>query len=704
MTNRKLLRLLTVLLAALMSVGVAAVPAAVADPPTSEQKAHAPNGPPDKPNPEWLKQWNDRSEGNLGRDTNGHWCMLPEANNCTFYKQPDVFDSCEEHNVGCDDPAVTEARKQRELKNLKDWEAATDHGLAGYQKMDDAIRKCIEDGVSKGETFHSCREQNASLMTPPGGLSDWVAGKISKLAADALKELAGAIGTGVVWLLQQFADSFNEASTIDLRKVGIGQVTGIMTMLSVLIAVFLALVQFAKVAVSQQGAPLATVLKGLGKYAVVLGVYAGAAQVILDWIDQVSIWIINYSFTGGGSDQASAAAAMKQQLGTLFSGLVASGGGGAAGGALITGGGVMSQAIGAVIVLGILAILVIGALWIEMFVRQAGIMVLMASMPIALAGQLSDETQEWWPKARRAFTAMAFSKLAIVVCFAIGFNAMNHAEGIRNVIVGLIVFLLAAFAWPVLARFLTMVEAGGGNSVAAGMVSSVGSSVGAMFGGFAGGGLAVAGAGAVGGGSGYTKALEQETSPAAPDGAPGEASPAGSGGGGRFGTGSSKRSFLSQLGGAVGLGAQLAAAGASTLEGAAANASANAGLGAPGSGHATVIPPRRGGTAPSVGGPEGEGAGAAADPQSPAAAGSPEAEMPAPRGPDGSATPAFGTAVPPEAAAPVIPAQAPAAPPSTSSTDTPPYGTPAWMPDHNTMPGRAPRSGPAPQPPTPEGS
>lgn len=674
MTNRGLLRLLTVLLAALMSVGVVAVPA-VADDPGN----HAPNGPPDKPDSKWLEKWNDRSEASWGVDKDGHWCMMPEADNCTPYKQPDTVDSCEEHQTGCNDPKVTEKRIERELAKLTEWEKTTDHGLQGYKRTDAAIKECIE----KGQLFNECLQLHGSKLLPDG-IGEWVAGKISKLASDALREAAGAIGEGVVWLLQQFADSFNDSSTIDLSKVGIDHVTGIMTMLSVLVAVLLALIQWGKVAVSQQGAPIATVLKGLAKYTVILGVYAGAAQVVLSLIDQVCVWIVNLSFTGGGSDQASAAEALKQQLGTLFSGLVASGGAGAAGTGLFTGGGVLSQAVGVVIVLGILAILVIGALWIEMFLRQAGIMILMAAMPIALAGQLSDETQEWWPKARRAFTALALSKLAIVVCFAIGFNAMGSSTGIRNVIVGLIVFLLAAFAWPVLARFLTMVEAGGGGSVAAGMVSTIGASVGAMFGGFAGGGLAVAGAGAVGGGSGYTRALEQESSPTATDSASGEA--ATGGGAGKFWKGDPSRSFKSKLGGAVGLGAQLAAAGISTLEGAGANAAANAGLGAPGSGHSTVVPPRTGASEPAADRQGGEGADAAAEPANPA---SPEANVPGP----------VPNSIPAQA-----PAPAPPPPPGPSGSGTPPYGTPASMPDHGSLPWGAPRTGPAPKPPTSEGS
>ncbi|MFD8706839.1 hypothetical protein ACFV1W_30265 [Kitasatospora sp. NPDC059648] len=647
MTNRKLLRLLTLVLAALMTVGVAAAPAAIADTPTSEQKAHAPNGPPDDPDKEWLKQWNDRGPENIGVDTSNHWCMMPEANNCSFYKKPDTYDSCEEHNVGCDDPAITEARKQRELAKLKDWEATTDHGAEGYQKMDDAIRKCIEGGMN----FHDCQQKNAGLMIPSGGIGDWIAGKISKLASDALKEAAGQIGQSVVWLLKQFAEAFNSVSTINLAQTGIGQVVGMMTVVSVLLAAFLMLIQFGKLAVSQSGAPAATVITGLVKWAFILGCYAFATQVALNWSDALSTWIINTSFEGGGSGSDDATKAMQQQLGGMFAGLVAGGGGASGGAALVTGGGVLSQAVGVVIVLGILCILAIGALWVEMLVRQAGIMILVSTMPVVLAGQLSDGTKEWWPKARNALITLVVMKPVIVTCFAIGFSAMARADGIRNVIVGLIIFLVSAFAWPVVGRFFVF-SGSNGNGVGSALLSSVGSGLGAMFGGAAG---AAAGAGAVGGGSGYTRALESENEGAAD-----------SGGGRGFWSKTLKGSgsFGGGVAAGVGLGLQAAAAGAGMVEGAMGNAAAHAGLGAPAHGGGTVVPPRRARDSASGSGPASTGSGqdSGTGPNSgPAAGGTAEASTPpAPPAASPAATveqPPPAAAAPPPPAAPVAPTQ-----------------------------------------------
>lgn len=89
------------------------------------------------------------------------------------------------------------------------------------------------------------------------------------MASDALKEAASCIGKAVVWLLEEFAGVFAKASTIDLDDTGIGNVIALMTTLSAVIAVFLLLIQFGKVGLSQSGAPAATALTGLAKWAVI---------------------------------------------------------------------------------------------------------------------------------------------------------------------------------------------------------------------------------------------------------------------------------------------------------------------------------------------------------------------------------------------------------------------------------------------------
>ncbi len=237
-------------------------------------------------------------------------------------------------------------------------------------------------------------------------------------------------------------------------------------------------------------------------------------------------------------------------------------------------------AVGVIIVLGVISIVAIGALWIEMLMRQAGIMVLLVAMPIVLTGEITDSTKNWWPSARNAMISLILMKPVIVLLFMIGFFAMGDSKGIQNVIVGLVIFLGACFCWPVLAKFLTFTSNGDGTSMMSGLMSTIGSSASARSGGYQGDG-----AGSVGGGSGYTKALEQET------GAPTD------GGGGAVLGGAARKSTFAKGVSMATVGLQLAAVGKDTLESGMANTAANAGLGhgAAAGRHVVIGPQRTGG-------------------------------------------------------------------------------------------------------------
>ncbi|MFH8642077.1 hypothetical protein [Streptomyces goshikiensis] len=482
--------------------------------------------------------------------------------------------------VGDDSNATSEEALQFNRGELKRWrEAFPFKSWDKYEELSQFLEKCVEKNKS---TWLQCKLDGEKEYPPPSPtITDWVAGKISKMAASALEEAASMLGQSVVWVLKQFADKFNEVTTIDLAKTGIGPVLGITTGLSVLIAAFLLLVQFGKVAVSQQGGPAATAITGLAKWAAILAIYLLATKTALEWSDALSTALVDEAFKGGD--------AMEQKMGTIFAGLVSTGGAaGTAGTALVTGAGVGPAAVGFVIVMSILCILAIGALWVEMLVRQAAIMILIVSMPIVLAGQMSDSTRTWWPTARNALVAAVVTKPVIVLCFTIGFTVMEGAEGTQNVIVGFMIFVIAIFSWPVIARFMTFTSNGDGNSTASAMISSVGSSMGSMFGGNQ---AAPSGAGTAGGGSSYTKALEGDNESNSGGGSSSAWSKAlkGSGGG----------SFMSKAGGAAAMGLQMAAAGKDVLEGAFQNQAANAGLG----------PAAQGGRGIVIGQRNGDGAG-----------------------------------------------------------------------------------------------
>ncbi|WP_326690301.1 MULTISPECIES: hypothetical protein [unclassified Streptomyces] len=589
-------RALTLLLSLVCCLGLTAAGAPMASA-EDDPKAYVDFGPPKDP----PKEWTEGGVGpqGIGLDDNDHWCnvnMGADPKNCDTEKAigeiPGTYEPCSDVMDGCSKKDL----KKHELKELKEWRKKADHNHKNYKKLNELLTKC----VNKGGMFQDCSNEHGpnypmiNVKTP----WDWVGDAIASLATDMLTKAAEYIGKSVVWVLKQFADAFNSWSTIDLAKTGIGPTMSIMTGLSVLLAAFLLLMQFGKLAISQQGSPLVTALTGLAKWAVILAVYVVAIQTALDWSDQLSTAIINETFDRGGSGEKDAQKAMQQQLGELFAGLGAAGGTAAAGGALITGSGMVASSVGFIIVIGILCILAIGGLWIEMLMRQAGLMILVAVMPLVLAGQMADSTREWWPKARNAVISLILMKPVIVICFSIGFNAMSHGDGARNVLVGLLIFILSCFAWPVIARFMTFTTNGDGNSTTSGLIGAVGSNMSAMFAGYR-PQMGPGGAGMIGGGVGFTKGLEEDNATTGGSGGGGGSGGSGGGGGGggfwsKFMKGSGSGGFGHKVGGVVGMGLQAAAMGKDILEDSAANTAAHAGLGPSSTPDRHVVIGRRG--------------------------------------------------------------------------------------------------------------
>ncbi|MER7688717.1 hypothetical protein [Streptomyces sp. NPDC097610] len=624
MRTNALSRGVFLLLALLLTFGMssAAAPAAHADDGDGTGKVVVAYGPPKDPPSAWVKggqAW--------GTTSDGTYCILGEYDDCNLVagQVPGTVKTCEGAAGTASAACTKEEQRQFEEKALADWQKKN-KGAANYDKVNDFLTTCVK---KDHKPFVECKDEGADKYPPPAtDPLEWLAGKVSEAASDAMKEAARYIGESVVWLLEKFANAFNSWSTVDLADTGISDMLGISLTLSAVLAVFLLIIQFGKVAISQDGGPFATAATGLVKFGAILAVYITATQVALNWSDEVSTWIINLTFEGGGSGEADAAKAMQTQLGALFSALTVSGGATAGGSALITSGGVLANAVGVIIVVGILCIIAVAALWIEMMMRQAAIMILVATMPIVLAGQMADSTRDWWPKARNALIATILAKPVIVMCFGIGFSAATDANGVRNVLVGFVVFVLAGSSWPVLARFFVFTTNGDGNSTASGLVSSLGSSVSSKFGGYQ---ASPSGAGVFGGGSGYTRALEEDN-----------ASVAGSGSNATAGAG-----FWSKVAGSVGLGLQLAAVGKDTLESAAQNTAANAGLGTAASGgrHVVIPPARTAGGAqesePETAESEGTGGGSSpAPPASPAGeSGPPPAPSPEPSTSSATTTP-----------------------------------------------------------------
>lgn len=108
--------------------------------------------------------------------------------------------------------------------------------------------------------------------------------------------------------------------------------------------------------------------------------------------------------------------------------------------------------------------------WVLMALRQAGLLVLAAMLPLAASGSLNRSTRGWLDRLLVWLIAMVVYKPAAAFIYSIGFtyvSSLPRSEGSRlsTMITGLIVLMLAVVALPVLLKFFSWsgTQVGGGS-------------------------------------------------------------------------------------------------------------------------------------------------------------------------------------------------------------------------------------------------
>lgn len=142
------------------------------------------------------------------------------------------------------------------------------------------------------------------------------------------------------------------------------------------------------------------------------------------------------------------------------------------------------------LIIGLLLGLVALFQWVIGFLRQAGILILAAMIPLAASGSLNESTKAWWPKLATSALALVAYKPAAAFIYMIGFTFMGSKQSFTTVMVGAMVLFLSLFALPALLKFFSWAEQ---------QVSGSGSGGGSAFAGALG---AMAASGGSGGGSG----------------------------------------------------------------------------------------------------------------------------------------------------------------------------------------------------------
>ena len=336
-----------------------------------------------------------------------------------------------------------------------------------------------------------------------GGILSDIENALS-FASDPLGFIAHQIGQGVTDVTQAFGHVFTSVGLDFGSVLGAGgqpakafphihvPLFDIVLWLSLAVALFALVVQTVRTVVSGSGEHLAQALLGLVRTAIVIAASLGVTLLLINGADELSNLIITKS------------AGTTQVFGTRLGEIA-----------------VLDPGLGTVlaIVLGLLAIVSVIILLIEMIARNVAIVILVLTLPLAATGSMFFEGRSWWPKARNWLITAIFLKPVIALLFAIAFliaggNGGSDSGSIEATVTGLMALVVAALAWPILARFLSFTEAGGGAGAG-----------GAFFGALSGSALTSRFAGAGGGGGGSPAGAGASGSSGTGSSGPGEGSP-----------------------------------------------------------------------------------------------------------------------------------------------------------------------------------
>ncbi|MFD4533618.1 conjugal transfer protein TrbL family protein [Kitasatospora sp. NPDC058397] len=279
------------------------------------------------------------------------------------------------------------------------------------------------------------------------GPSDTILGSLAgdaatNVASGAWESICKSFADAATELLKTFATAFVKIPPVDLASNGIRSVYAISLGIAGLVACLLVIVQVIRTVITHDGRPLATAAVGVGKAALAFMLTLIVSSTALVASDELTKYIVDNSLGGQQALSDKIAKLVSYTPGTAASLLL---------------------------IIAIIGILLTLVLWFEMLLRNAAIAVLIATSPISAVGQVSDSTKSWWSKLVSSTVQLIILKPVIALVFALGFNIAGDSKDLQTTLSGMLILLLAALAWPAIARFFTFasVQVGGGAGLAA---------------------------------------------------------------------------------------------------------------------------------------------------------------------------------------------------------------------------------------------
>ncbi|CAL9677691.1 hypothetical protein SUDANB95_08018 (plasmid) [Actinosynnema sp. ALI-1.44] len=137
-------------------------------------------------------------------------------------------------------------------------------------------------------------------------------------------------------------------------------------------------------------------------------------------------------------------------------------------------------ATGAVFFLSIILCLLSCIQWALGFFRQGALVVLLALLPTAAAGQLNEKTKPWAPKIATSSLALLCYQPVAGIIYSIGMKLMGDGRDLSTALVGLAVLTLGVISMPTMMRFFDWggqkfvnSGGGGGGAMATGAAASL---------------------------------------------------------------------------------------------------------------------------------------------------------------------------------------------------------------------------------------
>ena len=269
---------------------------------------------------------------------------------------------------------------------------------------------------------------------------EWAGCAAQQVAAGVWDTICRGFADAAADLLKGFGTFFASASTINLAGSGYAPTFALLLGAGAGVAVIVLCLQVGLSVLRRDGAGVARGITGALQAGVAAAATVGLVQALLDAADALTAGIVGGSHT-------------YDDVGTRLSAVFAGGG--------------STLAAPLLLVFGVFGILVSLVLYLEMIARQAAIVVLVATSPIAMAGLLGDSTRGWWRKTVTWLGMLIFLKPVVAAIFAVALNATATASGLNALLSALMTLAVAAFAWPALARLLSFTSAGSGGGAMA---------------------------------------------------------------------------------------------------------------------------------------------------------------------------------------------------------------------------------------------